>query len=145
MDWTFMITAGQDYFITSDCPVSIVNPSARSPEGGFASRFIEVTIPFSRTIALVTSWENPDTMRFQPASPDVIEQINRRTALRARVLIAPKPSFPGSVDITAQHSSSLPVSQPRVLPLPDETGFGIHVRQPSAYPGAETWLRPLIR
>jgi hypothetical protein len=142
MDWTFFESKA-GLFITSDFPVSVVSPRLLRPDAGLMTTGAEVAFPFSRNIALVMSWQNPNTIRFLSAHERIVEQVNRRTALRARLLMAPKRVFPGSADITAQRTEVLPVARPRIMRV-DARRYLMEVRQPSAYPGAEGWLAPLV-
>jgi hypothetical protein len=97
MGWRIATSDPPNFFITSDRPVAVIDPSYR---GGFwgvglANQDVEVTIPLSRTVALIAGWKYPGK---GPAEAPVglVEQINIRTSQSAtRELIAPAAWFPG--------------------------------------------------
>ena len=98
MGWVFLVSEAPDYFITSDNPVCMHDPTntSRFYGTGFRHENVEITMPLSRAVALVVGWKNIG-WRYQSASREFVEQINMRTGLFAeRELIAPQKFFPGS-------------------------------------------------
>jgi hypothetical protein len=96
MSWRFLV-AEEGFFITSDWPFCMLNPkligSFYGP--GLAQKDVEVTIPLSPRIALLATWDTPDT-RFSGVGADTVSAINKRTALIAReFVVSQKPGFAG--------------------------------------------------
>jgi hypothetical protein len=97
MNWSFVKSGGADYFITSDRPVAMVDPTSLRPSAGAGLAFpnVEVTMPLSRSVAFIATWTNIQARAC--AGRGLVKIINQRTAHFAESeLIASKRSFPGS-------------------------------------------------
>lgn len=146
MGWEFLVSRSGSYFITSDYPVGVVEPVSLTPSPGLTMRFVEITVPLSRTLALLCGWKAPGGTRWRLASENAIEQVNLRTALRARTVIAPTPAFPGSDRIVQAITAVQPQSEgPRVLHLPDKPGYLIELAWPKPSPVICPAIRPLLQ
>ncbi len=110
MDWVFLRSRPPHFFITSDHPFCLVDPTeTRRWRGvGLKNPSVEVTLPLSREVALLARWGRPwpwrwsrgVTRRWRSASEGVVAKINWRTAgLAARELITPVTDFAGASDI----------------------------------------------
>jgi hypothetical protein len=74
-----------------------------------------------------------------------IEQVNLRTALRARAAIASNAVFPGSDRIVQAITAVRPQPEkPRVLHLPDKPGYLIEIAWPKPSPDIHPAIRPLL-
>jgi Protein of unknown function (DUF4238) len=104
LDWQVAVTSGDDYFITSDLPVAVINPNR--PERHFAGFFdpeAELSFPINRHMALMglhgnrrRSWWTPDR--------DWIAEINLRTyASGMGEAFAPSMVFPGVERVEGLH------------------------------------------
>ena len=85
MNWTYFITKGKYPFVTSDNPLSYIDPThdARSPYGvGLINANIEVTFPVSRDIALVATWKRLGKT-YQKGTDRLVKEINYRTIMAA--------------------------------------------------------------
>ncbi|MDQ3813949.1 MAG: DUF4238 domain-containing protein [Armatimonadota bacterium] len=109
MDWFFLHSRAPHFFITSDHPFCLVDPTNRSGDfgTGLRHRHAEITLPLSRDVAFFARWENPSNnsvaRRWLPALEDTVEAINRRTASQAKnELIASTTTFPGVEEIKAR-------------------------------------------
>ncbi|MCX6376387.1 MAG: DUF4238 domain-containing protein [Armatimonadetes bacterium] len=98
MGWTFYVSESPDFFITSDNPVHIVDTSNAHTlyGGGLLSKDVNVTLPLTKSMALVAGWRQQGD-QFAQAPTAVVGEINVRSARCATgILVAPKPTFPGS-------------------------------------------------
>ena len=98
MGWTFLVSQPPDYFITSDYPFSMLDPTNKNQiyGHGLAFRNVEVSLPLTNHLAFFAGWQSTGT-RWLPASQQIVRQVNLRSMLSAsRFLIAPKPDFPGA-------------------------------------------------
>jgi hypothetical protein len=95
--WRLLVSSPPNYFITSDYPFGIYDPATEGTIYGptLASRTTQISIPLTRTIALVAQGQLKGTQWVSVTEGDVAA-INARTAMRANLLIAPKTTFPGS-------------------------------------------------
>lgn len=103
MSWTFLLSGGPDFFITSDAPFFLVNPKSESPIYGHGLAFqdVEVTLPLNRYLALLIHWGNQET-RWEPAATQSVRQINQRSYAGAQeMIVAPAVVFPGSDTVTS--------------------------------------------
>lgn len=145
MGWTLFISRSAGPFITSDYPVGVVDPVAQSPRSGLGLRPVEVSFPLSSGMALVAGWRHPWSMHWRLADEAVVEQINLRTALRARQLFAPKETFPGANQILADREAPLRLAMgPKITRLNEELGYQLELGPPPVVPTDLTWLRPLL-
>lgn len=147
MDWTFLRTRDEGFFITSDHPVGTVDPVSRTFETGFGIPNVEISFALSPAAAVVMRWQAPGAMRWRDrdATSDEIAQINSRTALRARQLFAPHPVFPGSERILADRARPLePAAAARTHRVPGEVGYLVEFRQPTPRTTDSGWLVPLL-
>jgi hypothetical protein len=98
MGWTFAVSKDAGFFITSDNPCVVCNPTASSPlyRGGLIYEDSFVLLPLRRDVALVAGWKTPAGERWGDATADYVRALNLWTASYAsELLIAPKPTFPG--------------------------------------------------
>jgi hypothetical protein len=98
MGWTFLVSQPPNYFITSDYPFSMLDPTNENQAYGHGLAFknVEVSLPLTRNLALFAGWQSKGT-RWLPASQRIVKQVNLRSMLSAsRFLVAPKPDFPGA-------------------------------------------------
>ena len=103
MGWAFLKSEPPHFFITSDYPFCLVDPTNKSHfySGGLAHKNVEISMPLSRNIAFFAGWKSSG-VRWLPVSEDFVEQINTRTVYFAsREVIAPKQIFPGSAKLLA--------------------------------------------
>jgi hypothetical protein len=124
MGWTFWLSSKPDYFVTSDFPFCLHDPtipkdSIYGPGLGF--KRVEVTMPITREIAFIAGWLSQGT-RWRQAPRKIVEQMNYRAAMRAsRFLIAPKPTFPGVEHILGGSEEAEPSTTERATPgAPEE-------------------------
>ena len=75
MPWRILVSSNEDAFLTSDNPFHYF-------EGlGLAHADAEVSVPLSSTVSLHASHQGqPETTLFIPAEPQLVKEINRRTA-----------------------------------------------------------------
>lgn len=94
--WRFLLSEGPTYFITSDYPVGVYEPSTEDTFHGpaLASSKTEVSFPMTSTVALVAGGEI-NGVAWSEVPERLVRQINARTAMRASFLVAPKPSAVG--------------------------------------------------
>jgi hypothetical protein len=114
MGWTFYVSKPPDFFITSDNPVHIVDTSGTHPlhGRGLLSKDTNVTLPITRNMALVAGWRSQGE-HYAQASTSVVEEINIRSARCAtRLLVSPKPVFPGSERLRCRRPQESPDDQP---------------------------------
>lgn len=98
MQWTFLISQAGNYFIASDEPFHMVDPSNKHPffGHGLGANGIEVTLPLTRSIALLARWGERDTQWVSTPS-ETVRTVNCRSAYSAReFIVAPSQQFPGS-------------------------------------------------
>jgi len=145
MSSTFVISRDAGDFITSDYPVATVDPYRQTVRTGFGMPNAEVSFPLSRTMALVMRWCTPGSTCWMIATKEDVEQINCRTAVRARQIFAPKPDFPGSDRILTDRQAPLELQRgARVTHLEDKVGYRIEVPQPPAVPRDFSWLGSVL-
>ena len=110
MEWRFLCTRTPHFFITSDHPFGLVDPTNTDPHHGvgMANPEVEASFPLSRTMAFFAGWHRPlpnqkEPFRaFLPVGPEMVEEINRRsTRLASREIIAPTRGFPGAEGVIA--------------------------------------------
>lgn len=134
MGWTFFCSSGGHYFMTSDFPVGLLAPATPNARPGFGLRDIEVSLPFSREIALVTDWANPGSIRYVDADPKVVEEINVRTAIRATALYAPRTNVPAAAELVANGSwASAAPPEPGVKTHKAKDGYYIEFSLPKPW------------
>ncbi len=94
--WRFLMSQPPNYFITSDYPVGVHDPSTEGTLYGpaLASPKTEVSLPLTKTIAILAGGEMKG-IGWVPVTDRAFRQINIRTAMRATFLISPKPTAPG--------------------------------------------------
>jgi len=97
MGWVFWVSTGENYFITSDYPYCLIDPSVSGEmfySPGLAAQNIEVTLPLARNMGLLIGHKTKGT-RWKLAEAEVVAAFNLRTAMRAEFIVTPKTSFPG--------------------------------------------------
>lgn len=97
MRWHILASQAPHYFITSDHPVYVFDPTAAATGLSAAplSQTSEITMPLSRELAFLATWP-PGDVSLVPVEPDVVANINERSKRGAsRFLVAPKPGCPG--------------------------------------------------
>jgi L-fucose mutarotase/ribose pyranase (RbsD/FucU family) len=106
MGWRFLMTEPGTYFATSDRPVCMLDPTIDPAQwetlgsGGLGYEKVEVTLPITGTLALLAGW-NIEGRRYTRVGRATVERINGRTMVGAeRLIVAPKPVFPGSDRLT---------------------------------------------
>jgi hypothetical protein len=106
MSWSLLTTEPPHWFITSDAPCCMIDPTipaqvrATVGNGGLASWNVELSLPLSPRVAFFAGWQGRES-GYKAVSRDVVEEINLRTVNAAqRLMIAPKPVFPGSDRLT---------------------------------------------
>lgn len=79
MNWLFLkAKGGRAYFLTSDCPVALSSPKAHPFYGtGFGTKSVEVTLPLSRDICLLATWQKMEG--YQNVTDNIVEIANQRT------------------------------------------------------------------
>ncbi|HHT9106748.1 MAG TPA: DUF4238 domain-containing protein [Candidatus Wujingus californicus] len=98
MSWTFLHTTEKAWFITSDNPFSMRNPKSNSPwyGHGLMSQDIEVTIPLSKQICLLATWEKGLWPHINVPQL-VVEELNHdRIEASDKFIISPRKDFIGS-------------------------------------------------
>jgi hypothetical protein len=86
MGWGYIHTPSNAYFLTSDNPISCVDPykNSNSPIGyGLADISIELTFPLSKGICFLASWQNNVLGHFTYPNEKYIWELNRRTIISA--------------------------------------------------------------
>jgi hypothetical protein len=77
MTWSFYIAPESHAFFTTDNPVFI------SEKFGLQKNISELSFPISNDVALVASWNRNLKEGFVEAKPQVVKELNRRTASKA--------------------------------------------------------------
>lgn len=77
MTWSFYVAPEEHAFFTGDNPVFI------SEQFGLRKNISEMSFPISTSVALVTSWNRLLKEQFVEAKPQVVKELNRRTASKA--------------------------------------------------------------
>ncbi len=98
MNWTFVHTTEKAWFITSDNPFSMRNPKSNSPwyGHGLMSQDIEVTIPLSKQICLLATW-NKGLCPHIDTSQLMVEELNHdRIVASDKFIISSQNDFIGS-------------------------------------------------
>jgi hypothetical protein len=95
MGWTLVVAPADEYFVTSDDPYRQVDPDADPPShlAGLANPNIEVSLPLTRKWAFFARWDTPG-LKWVPAHPGFVDEINRRTCMTASIILSPKPAVP---------------------------------------------------
>jgi len=111
MEWRFVYTTPPHFFITSDHPVALVDPTKREHTygTGLMHENAELTLPLSREMCFFGGWKShmPELLRSTravlPAPDGFVEQINQRTVMAAsREIIAPRREFPSDTKIISE-------------------------------------------
>jgi hypothetical protein len=105
MGWRFLVSKPPNWFITSDYPSAMLDPADMANIGrqGIALPNIEVTLPLTRTLAIMTDWQSKGETWYQVDSR-VVTQVNVRSAIfTSRFIAAPKPDFPGHDHLVYGH------------------------------------------
>jgi hypothetical protein len=95
------LKAGEDVgskvsFITSDCPCVLHNPNLPEKsiyQSGLIQKKVELTIPFSPTLALLCGWDLEEDSLYLPVPQRMIHTINKRTMTYATNLICDSKDF----------------------------------------------------
>ena len=94
MNWGFIYTSSEDKFITSDDPVSIVNPQLDKAYGasehnapGLGQEHIELTFPLSKNVTLLSGWLIESDLEYLPAQKWMISEFNKRQVRHAKLLV----------------------------------------------------------
>lgn len=97
MGWSLAVAEPPYYFITSDNPVSVCDPSAPPRDmHNLLSPTVEVVFPLRRDIALFAS-RLPFGTWWRKASSEAVRRVNLRTRQYiSHHAIAPKPDLPGT-------------------------------------------------
>jgi len=98
MNWTFLHTNEDAWFITSDNPFSMRNSKSNSPWYGYGlmSQDIEVAIPLSRQICLLAIWKKGLWPHIDVPQL-VVEELNHdRIEASDKFIISPQNDFIGS-------------------------------------------------
>ena len=101
MAWAVCRSSGNDYFITSDSPVFLLNTAdgTTSYAGGLAEPHIELSCPLTRNLGLIATWNDKQTEEF-PAPHSLVENINKRTGYYASyIIISPSVDFPAGESV----------------------------------------------
>jgi hypothetical protein len=97
MKWGFMVTDDPKVsFITSDCPCVLHNPNLPEKsiyQSGLIQKKVELTIPFSPTLALLCGWDLEEDSLYLPVPQRMIHTINKRTMTYATNLICDSKDF----------------------------------------------------
>lgn len=102
MSWTLLSAPGDSAFVTSDYPSCAVNPRLQgTPYGpGLLQRNVELTLPISRTIAMVIAWGGKRSCYLE-ATPPQVREVNIRTISGAsEFIVSPTRDFPGTDMLT---------------------------------------------
>ena len=98
MQWTFLHTTEKTGFITSDSPFNMRNPKSNSPWYGHGLTYqdIEVTIPLSKKICLLATW-NKGLWPHIDVPQQVVEELNHdRIIASDKFIISSQKDFAGS-------------------------------------------------
>lgn len=88
MRWVFLESQSAEWFLTSDNPVVLYDPSAPHASGLASSPLAELTFPLGRTICLLCRWKGRSGRVL--FSPSQVRALNKRSVLRAyRFVFAP--------------------------------------------------------
>jgi len=105
MNWTFLYAKDQDYFITSDSPVTFFNPDVRLNFGGYDLKNSEFYFPLSKEICMILS-HNFKLRQTLDVPISVVETINKRTVYSShKFVIAPKKDFIGASYLKSKSST----------------------------------------
>ncbi|TVM04057.1 MAG: hypothetical protein CV087_02380 [Candidatus Brocadia sp. WS118] len=98
MEWAFLHTSKDAWFITSDSPLIMRNPKSNSPwyGHGFMSQGIEVTIPLSKQICLLATWKKGLWQNIDVPQQVVKELNHDRIEASDKFIISPQNDFIGS-------------------------------------------------
>lgn len=96
MRWVFMVRPqNADPFITSNNPCIMVNPVAENEIGrgrmgslpGLIQNDVELTLPLSSDIAVMTGWQAKFDCVFTEISLELVNEINSRTRRQAKTIL----------------------------------------------------------
>ncbi|MCX6148670.1 MAG: DUF4238 domain-containing protein [Candidatus Kapabacteria bacterium] len=90
MNWGFINSPNGSYFLTSDNPVFLADPSRNLNSLfciGLIDRNVELTLPLTKEICFIGTWQNNIIGHFNYPSFDYIWEINRRTIISAQKYI----------------------------------------------------------
>jgi len=81
MQWVFLESSGAEWFLTSDNPVALYDPSAPHASGLASSPLAELTFPLGRRSCLLCRWKGRSGSVL--LSPSRVRALNKRSVLRA--------------------------------------------------------------
>ena len=109
MNWTFLETTGDHKFVTSDNPVSYIDP-AHDPKSfygvGLLNKDIEVTFPISRDLMLLGMRKNFKGDKI--VTNEIVRDRNRRTVVSALRFIFASQYSNGLSRLVQKHKDSAP-------------------------------------
>jgi len=93
MGWRFLVSRPPAYFVTSDHPFFVVDPSRGRTlhETGLLIPGVEVTFPLTRNVALLATQGNEDAPWTLASSDNVVVMNERSVAAAEYFVAAPKP------------------------------------------------------
>lgn len=109
MNWTFLEITGDYRFVTSDNPLSCIDP-AHDPKSllgvGLLNKDIEVTFPISRDLMLLGMWKNFEGDKILSDKP--VRDMNRRTVISALRFVFASQYSDGLKKLVQKHKDSAP-------------------------------------
>src|SRR3989304_9574492 len=98
MNWTFLHTNEDAWFMTSDNPFSMRNSKSNSPWYGYGlmSQDIEVAIPLSRQICLLATWKKGLWPHIDGPQLGVEDFNHDRIEASDKFIVSPQNDFIGS-------------------------------------------------
>jgi len=98
MNWTFLHSIENELFITSDNPVHMWHPKSKTSTypHGLIHKHIEVTLPLSKQICFLASWNKEIRTHIDISQSDVEELNQRRIWASDKFIISSRNNFGGS-------------------------------------------------
>ena len=112
MQWDVLSTPEDAPLVTCDTPVAMYLPGVGLIFGGIGEPFIEVTLALNKTTAVKIHHQAKlpfahGGVRWGPASPELVAEINRRTiAVASKFVIGSATTFPGDDALAKKATNS---------------------------------------
>ncbi len=109
MNWTFLETTGDHKFVTSDNPLSYIDPT-HDPKSfygvGLSNKNVEVTFPISKDLMLLGMWKNFESDKI--LGNKLVRDMNRRTVISALRFVFASQYSDGLKKLVQKHKDSAP-------------------------------------
>ena len=109
MKWTFLETTGSYKFVTSDNPLSYIDPT-HDPKSffgvGLLNRNVEVTLPISKDLIFLGMWKSFEGNKI--LSNKIVKEMNLRTVISALRFVFASQCSDGLNRLVQKHKDSAP-------------------------------------